>query len=193
MPRKSQKPRRSVRDGHDKNSGEHKPTETHRSEPRRARFAQIAELIEQQWSGPEIVEKLCVEHGISERMAQYDLAAVYEEFRKGDAEDQAVRIARARRAWQRQFRDCKTAQDRDAANYALDRLSRMDGVYAPKQVSITGTIGVAVEIRAVMRALDDAGLVALDLVMGQLKRAGIGLTPTTSAPATPQSALPSGG
>lgn len=148
-----------------------------KSAARHTRFLKIADMVAEQWTGQQIVRAIADQFTISIRQAHFDLAEVYAQCRADSSADQEIRISRARLTWQRRMRLCELKGDQAAANYALDRLCKLDGLYAPKKIEVGGTVGVVVQMRTVLSALDAIGLAALDVVMQQLALRGIGGLP----------------
>lgn len=116
---------------------------------------------------------IATEFKITERTAYSDIAAVYASVQAESADDSAIRIGRARRTWQRLMRDAEEHDDRAAANYAHDRLCKLDGLYAPKRVEMSGSVGlsVSVSMRSIIGVLDATGLAALEIIMQQVEAA----------------------
>lgn len=149
---------------------------------RRAEF-----LLAKQYSGGQVARLLAKEFECVERTARTYVAIAYDRMQASFADDRGIQVARALAAWQRRMRRCEEKGDEDAANYALDRICKIVGAYAPKKIEVSGAIGIAVEARAVVSVLDAAGLAALQVVLEQLEKAGVkpelpGMTPTLSLP-----------
>jgi hypothetical protein len=136
------------------------------------RVRRAEELLCDQWSSRQIVEALIKEFSVVERTAYTYIKLAYENLSADAANDRGIRKARARATWQAQYRRCIAKGDLPAANYAMDRLCRLDGLFAPeKHVHTTTMISVSVQIDAVINVLDAAGLAALDVVLAQLDAA----------------------
>jgi hypothetical protein len=151
------------------------------------------ELLCDQWTSRQIVEKLCKEFDIVERTAYTRIRIAYENLSADAANDRGIRKARARATWQTHYRRCIERGDMSAANYAMDRLCRLDGLFAPEKVEHSGTISVAVQIDAVINVLDTAGLAALEIVMAQVEAAKqSGLLIDVPDEPTEDSTLPAG-
>lgn len=130
------------------------------------------QMLCEQYTSKQIVTELCQVFGIVERTAYTTLKIAYDRLAQDAAADRGIRKARARATWQKQYRLCLAKGEHQAANYALDRLCRLDGLFAPEKIEhITTTITVDVQIDAVVNVLDAAGLAALEVVLTQLDAA----------------------
>lgn len=162
---------RKPRTNAQKNAGRNRATETAKSAARMRRFAEIEELFAQCKGGDEIVRIMMERTGLKERQVRYDIAEVYERAQAQDAAEHQVRLARARRAWVRRMLKCEEAGEQQAANYALDRLCKLDGLYAAKEIKVDGALALD------MSALTDAqleALAALPLVTPSIDRGDAG-------------------
>lgn len=136
------------------------------------RVKRAEELLCDQHTSGQIVRKLVEEFGIVERTAYTTLKIAYDRLSKDAAADRGIRKARARATWQRHYQRCIKNGNDQAAGYALDRLCRLDGLFAPEKIEhTTTTITVDVQMNAVINVLDVAGLAALDIVLAQLDAA----------------------
>ena len=137
------------------------------------RIVRIEELIAQQYSTRQIALKIAEEFGVAERTAYNDIHETYERALPETEAESKTRIARARRAWQRRYQKADEDNDHTAANQALDRLCKLEGVYAPKKIEMSGSVGLSVNVsmRSVVGVLDASGLAALELVMQQVEAA----------------------
>jgi hypothetical protein len=136
------------------------------------RVKRTEELLCSQYTSSQIVRTLCEEFGVVDRTAYAYLKVAYERIAAdGSVEDRALRKARARASWQRQYQRCLDREDMPAANYALDRLCRLDGLFDPQKhsVSINATLNVQVQIRSIVALLDAKGLAALDEIVKQIE------------------------
>lgn len=130
------------------------------------------QMLCEQYTSKQIVNELCAVFDIVERTAYTTLKIAYDRLAKDAAADRGIRKARARATWQKQYRSCLAKGDNQAANYALDRLCRLDGLFAPEKIEhTTTTITIDVQMNAVINVLDVAGLAALDIVLAQLDAA----------------------
>lgn len=159
------------------------------------RVTRAEELLCEQYTGRQIVRKLCDEFGVVERTAYSYLKVAYENMQSGAAEERAIRKTRARATWQAQYRKCLTAKDFSAANYALDRLCKLDGLFAPTKhkVEVGGSITVGIQIRNVMSVLDARGIEAMAVVLEQLeaaKQKGLLVEEPVGTPALPEGVDP---
>jgi hypothetical protein len=164
---------------------------------KRKRIARIEELIASRYSNVEIVRLIEKEFEVAERTAYDDLKEAYERWAASDDLEREHRLDVARRAWERRYRRCEERGEESAANYALDKLCKLDGLYAPKKVDVSGTVAVTVSMRAVMAVLDAEGIAAFETVLRQVEAAKArGELPdpeTTKAPAIGAAALFAGG
>lgn len=137
------------------------------------RVTRAEELLCTQYQSAQIVRALCEEFGVVPRTAYAYLKTAYERLQEDDAEERGLRKAKARASWQRQYQRCLDRNDMSAANYALDRLCKLDGLNAPTKhsVVVNATLTVQMEIRAIVGVLDAAGLAALDVLMKQVEAA----------------------
>lgn len=137
------------------------------------RIVRIEDLLAEQYTTAQIVRLVVKEFGVAERTAYTDVSEAYAAVHADDAAESGIRLVRARRSWQRRLRRAEAAGDESAANYALDRICKLDGSYAPKKVEMSGMVGVTVNIsmRSIVGVLDAAGLAALELVMQQVELA----------------------
>lgn len=179
---------------------------TARALVRDRRLARIAELIPVAPSSAAIVRAIVDEFGIVERTAYLDLAEVYESCRPANEEDQKERIERGRRRWYSR-RDYLQSTARELyakgeykaaaayeghANYAADRCSKIDGVYAPKKIDVD--VAVAVDVRVAVRQVGDAFaeappevIAALETVKTYLAARGLGTAAPRALAAGPPS------
>jgi hypothetical protein len=148
------------------------------------RIRLIEDLLAQQHSNHEIVRLVAEQCHVAERTAYDDLKEAMARAVPESEDERISRIDRARRMWQRRIRICELQNKQADANYAADKLCKLEGVYAPKKIEFSGTVGVAIEMRAVMGILDAAGIAALELVLEQVERAkAAGKLPAPGAPA----------
>lgn len=151
-------------------------TDRSRTELARAqRIAEIETLMAGPYTKPEIMRMMAEQHGIAERTVRLDVAAIEQEWIKADVEDSKLRHATAIRAWMRRVRLCEAAEEQQAANYALDRLHKITGEFAPTKLEVSGTVSMDVKIEALVAtldvALDDEGKRCLAIVQAQLEAA----------------------
>lgn len=167
-----------------KNAGTNRATETPRSMSRHLRFQQIEELIAQQRTGGEIVRIMMGRTGLQERQVAYDLAEVYERCRAEDATDHEIRLVRARRTWGETLRRCQLQAEEHLGTQVgaayerrviecIAQLCKLDGLYAPKKIEMSGSVNVhvGIQITKVVGVLDADGLAALSKVMEQVEAA----------------------
>lgn len=153
------------------------------SRTRQERMRRIAVLLARPLTTVELVRKVAEEEEISERQVYDDLRELWPEIQANEDTDQQRLRQRARMAWLRRIRKCEAQGKEQEANYALDRLCKIDGVYAPKKLEVSGTIGVSAQITSLVGVLDAEGIRALEIVQTQIAAARArGLLP---APKTP--------
>lgn len=173
---------RKKRTSAEKNIGTNRATETVKSVDRHRRFQQIEELLAQQHAGGEIVRIMMARTGLQERQCYLDLAEVYERARTEDAADHEIRLARARRSWGETLRRCQLQAEEHlgtpvGAAYerrvieCIDKLCKLDGLYAPKKIELTQSLSVNMKITSLVGVLDAAGLAALEVVQQQIEAA----------------------
>lgn len=164
-----------------KHAGEGEVTRTD-TEKRVKRAEELLCLVH---TSGEIVRMLCDEFKIVDRTAYTYVKLAYERLHVDDDAERGIRKARARAAWQAQYRRCIANSDWSAANYALDRMCKLDGLFAPTKhsVTVTASLSVQVQIRSIVGVLDATGLAALDVLMKQIEVAQAkGLLPAGDAP-----------
>lgn len=144
---------KAARTNKQKNAGTNRATPTVKSVERHRRFKELEGLLAESYTGGEIVRIMAERHGLSERQCYLDLAEVYERCQAEDAKDHAIRINQARRAWARRVRICEEQGEQQAANYALERLHKLDGLFAPTKIEGTLAIGITEEQKALLGAL----------------------------------------
>lgn len=97
------------------------------------------------------------------------------------------RKRRHRAALEFLYRDSLAARDRTNAGKTLDRIAKLDGLYAPIKIDVTSNVKtVGVEIDKVIAALDARGLEAFELVLAQLDKAGIAVKDGGEPPSLPE-------
>lgn len=92
---------------------------------------------------------------------------------------------RAAAHWKYREQVAEKAGKLNDANYAFDRWCKVKGAFSPKKIEISGSVGVAVSMRAVLAVLDPEGKAALELVLRQLdaaKTAGKLIDPVPALP-----------
>jgi hypothetical protein len=155
------------------------------------RITRLAELLESPRSQVEIVEMVAKEFGVAERTVYDDKRELEARIHELAVQDTILLTQRAAAKWNRRERMADERGDSNAGNYALDRWCRVFGAYAPKKLELSGTVGVAIEIRAVMAVLDAEGLAAFEIVLGKLEAAkAAGKLPAPGAPPAIESAPP---
>lgn len=109
--------------------------------------------------------------GVSRRTIQLDLSEVYAYYPATDDETRRERRTAARMRWLELTEKALTAQAYGAAVAAHREACKMDGLYEPEKIEITGKVTVAATVRGVVGVLDAEGLAALEVVMRQVDAA----------------------
>jgi len=108
---------------------------------------------------------------ISERMAYADIAEIAERARADDAAEHSYRVAAACREWLRKASKYEKEGRYHESNYAYDKLCKLKGLYAPKKIEVSGSIGIGAQITTLVGVLDVDGLKALEIVQAQIAAA----------------------
>jgi hypothetical protein len=106
------------------------------------RGIRIDALLASSQSTRKIAQTIVAEYDVAERTAYLDIAAAYERLRVADDVERAHRKNRIRLRWERQFQRCLSKGEMSAANYALDRLTKLDGLYEPDRVEVKNELSV---------------------------------------------------
>lgn len=148
-------------------------TKTVFSRDRHERMRRIEVLLAKQYTTKQMIRIIQAEEEppVSERQVYTDIAEVYATIQAEDADERAIRLARARRTWARQYRRCVDKGDMSAANYALDRICKLDGLYAPKKIEVSGTLSLSARVTSLVGILDADGIAALELIQRQIAAA----------------------
>ncbi len=140
--------------------------------------------IEQLWramySGGQIIEIVTHRYGVADRTVIAELAKIKKRYAFEEADDETIRSRKAqmRSTLTDLIHESRASGDLTTARYALDKLAKLDGLYAPTKIEIESKITtVGVQVNMIVRALDEDGLKALELIMGQLQAKGIALIP----------------
>lgn len=138
---------------------------------RAKRLADLEERLAGPYAKADIVAYALEKYAVSARTVYDDLAEIEERWIAHDNEDSKLRRLRARRAWMRRQKKCEDAGEEQAANYALDRLHKITGEFAPERVEVSGRVEIAVDVQieAFIERLDDEGLRCLAIVRDQLR------------------------
>ncbi len=122
------------------------------------------------------------EFDISERQAYEDIAEIAERARSEDNKEQEYRLAAARREWLRKMRKWERLGKAAEANYAYDKYCKLNGLYAPKKIELSGTISIGAQITTLVGILDAEGLKALEVIQAQIAAARAkGLLPSPAS------------
>lgn len=140
-------------------------------EDREQRLERIDELVYEGLTTHKIAQLIASEHKIAIRTAYQDIREAAE---RRAPDEEAARMSLQERAaahWKYREQVAERAGKLNDANYAFDRWCKVKGAFSPKKVEITGSIGVSVQMRAVLAVLDADGKAALELVLRQLDAA----------------------
>ncbi len=154
---------------------------TLRSYDRDQRLAWI-ELFLGKYGTRQLALRVVEEFGISERQAYEDIATIAERARSDDAKESEYRLSAARREWMRKSRKFERDGKYADANYAYDKYCKLNGLYAPKKIELSGTISIGAHITSLVGVLDAEGLKALAVVQQQIALARTkGLLPAAAS------------
>lgn len=120
---------------------------------------------------------------LSERVIKRDIAEAWHRIRARFDAERDILAAKARAKWERRERLADKRGDTQAGNYALDRWTKLLGLYAPTKLEVSGGVSMRVDVRldGIVGILDAEGLAALEVVMAQIERArAAGLLPEPS-------------
>jgi hypothetical protein len=147
---------------------------------RHATFEERRTYVEQLWralySDTEILAICCKRFAREPSTIKRDLREIREAYTKAETSPEIIasRKARMRSAMEAFYQHAMASGDRTAARFMLDRLARLDGLYAPIKLETAQTIThVNMQINVIVEALDEEGLRAWEIVMEQLQRAGV--------------------
>lgn len=134
MPKKRTKPKRKRKDP--------ATAESSKLGDHLRRVRRVDELLASQRTTRDIALTIAAEYDVSERRAYLDIAAAYERMKEDDSKERGDRKDRIRLSWQEQYRRCLELADMSAANYALDRLTKLDGLYEPDRLEVKNDLSV---------------------------------------------------
>jgi hypothetical protein len=132
-----------------------------------------------------LTRKIRETFGVGRRSSYHDARHAWTLLSDMRAEERELRRRRAVAEWERRERRADAAGELQAANFALDRKHRLEGLYPAAKLEVSGGIAVVgqidVRIDALIGVLDDAGRAALAIVTEQLERARVaGMLPAPS-------------
>ena len=104
------------------------------------RRRKIAEMITLMFRHSEIVAKVSEEFGVSERQAYRDLDIVYADLEADHERAKPKRAQHVRQALEALLKRCVANNQLSAAVQVIDRLCRIDGLYAPEEVNLSGSL-----------------------------------------------------
>lgn len=160
--------------------------QTLRARQREPRFDLIEKMLlvctPRPHSTLEIVAALRRDFRISQRLAYRDLAEVWQRRASEQARDRAALVAEAEFEWRRREAIADDRGETHAGNIALRERHKLLGLYAPKKIEHSGSVGVSmtidVKLDILVGVLDAKGLAALDVVLEQIEAArSAGLLP----------------
>jgi hypothetical protein len=129
------------------------------------------ELYLGKYSTRQLALRVAERFEISERQAYTDIAEIAERARSDDAAEHSYRVAAACREWLRKSRKYEREGRYHESNYAYDKLCKLKGLYAPKKIEISGSIGIGAQITSIVGILDARGLEALEIIQQQIAAA----------------------
>ena len=101
------------------------------------RRQEIADLLAAQVASKEIEDRISERYGISTRMVRKDIQIVYENWEKESRRERGFRRGRMRNTLMAFYQRCMARRQYTAALGALDRLCKLDGLFAPEKLEIT--------------------------------------------------------
>jgi len=109
------------------------------------RRTEVAELLAAQVSGTEIAERIAERYSISTRMAWKDIKTVYDTWETDSSRERGFRRHRMRNTMMAFYQRCMARRQYTAALGALDRLCKLDGLYAPEKLEVehTGSVDIS--------------------------------------------------
>lgn len=146
--------------------------------PNHDRRAYVEQLWRAMYSRGEIVTIVCKRFpGTNERTIDKDLARVKKIYLETARDPDVVELAREQMVGMLVDlqREARASGDRSTARFALDKIAKIRGLYAPIKIETTETHvhTVALSLEEMVGALDEEGRKALELVLAQVERAGI--------------------
>ncbi len=155
--------------------------------PARERRKYVEQLWRAMYSTSQIEEIVSARYGVAKRTVITDLIKIKRRYAddEGDPDTIRTRKSQMRSTLTDLIHESRATGDLTTARYAMDRLCKLDGLYAPTKVEIETKVNmIGLQIHTIVGALDDDGLKALEIVMGQLQAKGIATMPE------PQQAAP---
>lgn len=140
------------------------------------RQAYVDLLWRMQYDDLEILQWTARYFPTSRGTVAYDLRCIRARYLAQDRDPRvtAVRKARLRLALEDLYRRCLGHNEHGNATKVLDRIAKLDGLYAPLKLEVTSTnVHVALTVDKIVEVLDEAGLRAFEIVVEQLERAGV--------------------
>ncbi len=115
------------------------------------RLAEVRRLLGKCMATGNIEKQLAAKWGVSTTTIHNYITRVFKEMAAEDVANRPFRKERLREAIENQVQTCQDARAHNAANRALDLLGRVDGCFAP--IEITGEGGAPIQM-AVAHTLD---------------------------------------
>ncbi len=107
-----------------------------------ARLLETTRLYDELLPKARIAETIAAKFGVSKRQVYADLQTLEEEAQFDGRAALAARKNQMRSTLQTCFRRCSEEKDWRGAGFFLDRLCKLDGLYAPAEVAVTNTLTV---------------------------------------------------
>ncbi len=149
-----------------------------KTDPGHERRMYVEQLWRSMYSAGQIIEIVAHRYGVTGRTVANELAQIKKRyvFEEADLDTIRSRKAQMRSTLTDLTHESRATGDLATARYALDKLAKLDGLYAPTKVEIETKVNViGLQINTIVAALDEDGLKALELVMGQLAAKGIAM------------------
>lgn len=105
--------------------------------PARDRLDLVRQLYDATLPSPAIVEKVIARFGVNKRTVYKDIARIEVELEETNKRKRDQMRARRRASFEDLYRRSVAASDRRTAAICLDRLCKLDGLYAPTEVTVT--------------------------------------------------------
>ena len=105
------------------------------------RFAAVQRLVVLQMEYGDIAKRISEDFNVSIEQSRLDIKAVYRSMQEASVHERPMRAHNMRRSMQAFYRQALQAKQFKAALAALDRLCRLDGLYAAEKHEVTGPGG----------------------------------------------------
>lgn len=101
------------------------------------RRSEVADLLAAQVAPRDIEQRISEKYDISPRMVRVDIVKAYELMEQDAAKERPFRRAKMRVTLQQLYQRCMARRRYTAALGALDRLCKLDGLYAAERMEVT--------------------------------------------------------